>query len=118
MGAMPALVGADGEKYANMRAEMYGCLRAWMRTGSLPQMPELREQLLGITYTINTKDQIILTSKEDMMKDGKPSPDLVDGYALTFALPVAPASHSGGDHIQKPLVVSEYDPYSEERMSA
>lgn len=118
LGAMPMLVGAEGEKYANMRAEMYGCLRAWMRSGALPAMPELREQLLGITYTINIKDQIILTSKEDMMKDGKPSPDLVDGYALTFAMPVAKNERSGGDHLQKPAVQSEYNPFDAEHMAA
>lgn len=118
MGAMPALVGADGEKYANMRAEMYGCTRAWLRTGAIASSPELREQFLGITYTFNTKDQIILTSKEDMMKDGKPSPDWLDGLALTFAMPVAPAARSGGEHHQKPLVESEYNPYDNEHMAA
>lgn len=116
-GAMPAVMGVQGERYANKRAEMYGCLRAWMRGGALPDIPELRQQLLGITYTFKGKDEIMLTSKEDMMKDGKPSPDLVDALALTFAVPVAPAPISGGVHPQ-PQVPSDYNPYSEERMAS
>ena len=117
-GAMAGLVGADGERYANKRAEMYGCGRAWMKTGAIPNDPELIEQLKGTTYTFNNKDQIILTSKEDMMKDGKPSPDRADGFVLTFALPLAKSSNAGGDHPHKSLVESEYDPYDPQRMVA
>lgn len=117
-GAMPAVLGIQGERYANKRAEMYGCLRAWLRTGAIADDPELKAQLLGITYTFNRQDQIILTSKEDMMKDGKPSPDWVDSLALTFAHPVAPAQASGGLHQQKPQVQSEYDPYEPQRMAS
>lgn len=116
--AMPSVLGIQGERYANKRAEMYGCFRQWLRTGAIPNDPELKAQLLSITYTFNRQDQIILTSKEEMMRDGKPSPDWVDGYALGFAYPVAPAALSGGSHAQKPQVESEYDPYSAERMSA
>lgn len=113
--------GNQGEKYANKRAEMYGAARAWIRSGgALPYDPELKEQLMGITYTFNRFDAIQLTSKEDMMKDGKPSPDDADAFVLTFAhpLPSLAMDLAGGEHPRKPPVEIEYDPFSPERMVA
>lgn len=105
--------GSQGEAYANKRAEMYGGLRAWMKTGSLPPDPELRAQLLSITYTFNNKDQILLTSKEVMMREGKPSPDDVDALACTFAFPIeAKPVRFGGYPIEVPQDLGEYHPYA------
>lgn len=102
-----------GERYANKRAEMYGSLRSWLRTGALPPDPELRRQLLSITYTFNIRDEIVLTSKEVMMREGKDSPDDVDALALTFALPLeAKAVKYGGLRLAEPETVGEYHPYN------
>lgn len=106
------------EKYANKRAEMYGSLRAWLKGGALPLDSDLRDQMLAITYTFNVRDEIILTSKEVMMKDGKPSPDDLDALCLTFAYPLAASAFAGGLGPSKPLVESEYDPYDPKRMAA
>jgi hypothetical protein len=95
---------------------MYGALRRWLKTGAIPFDQDLKAQLLSITYTLNNRDEIILTSKEVMMREGKPSPDDVDALAETFALPIAKAVPSGGEGPQKPMVESEYDPYSREWM--
>ena len=43
--------GIDGEKYANKRAAMWGAMRAWLRGGAIPVDNELKEQLVGPTYT-------------------------------------------------------------------
>lgn len=110
--------GNPGERYANKRAEMYGMLRAWLKTGALPEDPDLRSQMAGITYTFNARDEIILTSKELMMKNGLPSPDDLDALALTFAYPVAANAQAGGEGPARPLVETEYNPFSEERMVA
>lgn len=112
------LTGNEGEKYANKRAEIYGALRAWLKTGAIPNDQELRAQLLSITYTHNVKDEIILTSKEVMMREGKPSPDDIDGLATTFAFPLAKTVNTGGVHQQTPLVVTEYDPFDAKHMAA
>ena len=103
-----------GEKYANKRAEMYGSLRSWIRTGALPKDADLREQLLSITYTFNPKDEIILTSKEVMIREGKPSPDDVDGLCLTFAVPIEEKAtrYGGYEHLVVPAPVGEYHPYA------
>jgi hypothetical protein len=108
-----------GESYSNMRAAMYGALRSWLKTGILPPDPELRSAMLAIRYTFNNKDQIQLVSKEDLMDD---NPNLVlddlDALVLTFGGPLARHSRAGGEHPQKPLVETEYDPYSPDRMVA
>lgn len=111
--------GTDGEKYANKRAEMWGALRAWLRTGCIPDDPDIQKQLVAPLYTFNNKNEIQLERKEDMMKRGAESPDLADALALTFALPVAnhEDAHSGDPwEPKKPLVESEYDPFAQERM--
>lgn len=113
-----AVWGIDGEKYANKRAAMWGAMRYWLRTGAIPDDPELKSQLVGPTYWFNNRDEIQLESKEDMMADGKPSPDRADALALTFAYPLAAHAYAGGEHPRKPLVESEYDPFDPKRMAA
>ncbi len=111
--------GSDGERYANKRSGMYGACRAWLRTGCLPNDPDLRKQFASIRYTLNKADQIQLMSKDDM---AKLDPDLVlddiDALVLTFAHSLAPHVDAGGEHLRGPLVVSEYNPYSDDRMVA
>jgi len=82
-------VGAPGERYANKRAEMWGAVRQWLRDGgAIPSHEQLRDDLVGVEYGFNAKDEIILERKEDMKKRGLASPDFGDALALTFAHPV------------------------------
>lgn len=109
-----------GEKYANKRAAMYGAARAWLKTGALPPDPELRAAMLAITYTFDKKDQILLTAKEDIM-DENPGIilDDLDAFVLTFGGPLSAHANAGGiHHSVKSSTESDYNPYSEERMSA
>jgi hypothetical protein len=110
--------GNDGERYANKRAAMWGAMRSWIKTGALPADAELKAQLIGPTYTYNLKNEILLESKEEMMKRGVDSPDRADALALTFAYPLAAHAYAGGDHPKKPLVEFEYDPYDKKWMAA
>lgn len=111
--------GCPGEKYANKRAAMYGALRAWLKTGAIPNDPELKKQMLAVQYSYNIRDEILLEKKEDMMADNDGlSPDDLDALVLTFAYPLASHAYAGGDHPQKPTVQSEYDPFAPERMVA
>jgi hypothetical protein len=110
--------GNDGEKYANKRAAMWGALRAWIKIGALPNDPELKAQLIGPTYTYNLRNEIRLESKEDMMKRGVASPDRADAIALTFAYSLVSHAGAGGDHPRKPMVETDFDPFSAERMIA
>lgn len=104
-----------GEKYANKRAEMYGAVRSWIKTGALPNDPDLRSQLLSITYTFDRNDAIILTSKEVMMREGKPSPDDLDALACTFAFPLEAKPQRFGYPAfddKSNSVGAEYHPYA------
>lgn len=111
--------GSNGERYANKRSGMYGAARAWLKTGAIPNDPELKKQFKSIRYTLNRRDEIQLLSKEDLLKD---NPDLelddIDAFVLTFAHALYPHTDAGGDHPTKPQVLTEYDPFSEERMRA
>lgn len=111
--------GIPGERYANKRAAMYGAFRGWLRGGAIPNDPALRSAMLAIKFTFNSKDEILLESKEDIMDE---HPDVIlddlDALVLTFAYPLASHAFAGGEHPQKPLVESEYDPFEEKRMVA
>lgn len=108
-----------GELYANKRSAMYGALRAWLRTGALPDDADLKRAMLAIRYTFNNKDQIALVPKEDILAD---NPDIIlddlDALACTFGAPISRSPLAGGDFPHEPLVVSEYDPYDPSRMAA
>src|SRR5215831_4879465 len=103
------LVGDDGVKYANKRAEIWGSMREWLKTGSIPNDRDLQAQLVGPTYTFNLKNEIQLEKKEDMRKRGLDSPDLADALALTFSLPVQPHAAAGHPGPHKPMVEREYN---------
>jgi len=104
--------------YANKRAEMWGSLREWLATGSLPSEGQLAAELVGPTYGFNARNEILLERKEDMKKRGLSSPDIADALALTFAYPVVPNEWAGGNHNIPPRVQNEYDPFARERMTA
>jgi len=60
-------------------------MKNWLMTGaSIPYMPDLRSQLVGMTYGYNSKMQLSLTTKKDLKKLGLSSPDIADAVALTF----------------------------------
>jgi hypothetical protein len=112
--------GISGERYANKRAAMYGALRSWLKGGALPADANLRTAMGAITYTFNSKDEIILTSKEDLLSE---SPDLVlddlDALCLTFAYPLQPNENAGREGPpRKPEAEHEYNPFDNERMVA
>ena len=106
--------GSQGEKYANKRSGMYGAARAWLKTGCIPNEPELIRQFSAIKYTINKRDEIQLISKEDMLKlDPDLELDDIDAFVLTFAHALAAHDMAGGEHLRRPQVEHEYDPVAE-----
>jgi hypothetical protein len=111
-----AMIGQDGAiVYTKKRAEMWGSLREWLRTGAVDDDPELHADLIGVEYGYTLRDgrdALILERKEDMKKRGLSSPDNGDAPALTLAYPVAPSDHRA--HLRPgSLHQFEYDPYHE-----
>lgn len=80
---------ADSATYGNKRAEMWGLMREWLKTAILPNDRELRADLIGPTYKLNSMGAIMLERKEDMKRRGAASPDSADAIAITFAYPVS-----------------------------
>lgn len=108
-----AIVG-DQVTVADKAAEIWAHMRAWLKTGAIPNDPEMIAELTGRQYGFDTHSAIRLESKADMKKRGLSSPDNADALALTFAFPVAdlpdyaaaPTSYGGRSSHQ-----SDYDPH-------
>lgn len=103
---------------ANKAAEMWASMRAWLRTGAIPDDPELKAELTSREYGFNLHNAIQLEKKEDMKKRGLSSPDNADGLALTFAYPVADLPEEtrfqadGGGPVGV-AIESDYDPHAD-----
>ena len=75
--------------WGNKRAEMWGAMREWLKTGSLPVDRALKADLTGPRTKPDSSGTIFLESKKDMKARGLASPDAADALAVTFAYPVA-----------------------------
>ena len=75
--------------YGNKRAEMWGDMREWLKTASIPKDRYLKTDLISPLMKPDSKGAIYLESKKDMKMRGLASPDAADAIALTFAYPVA-----------------------------
>ena len=79
------------QRYLNKRAEMWGAMKEWLEAGgSLPDVPELKSELVTPEYSFDAANRLRLESKEHIKERLGKSPDLADALALTFALPVVP----------------------------
>lgn len=92
--------------YGNKRAEMWGLMRDWMKTGRIPLDRDLLTDLTSPSYRHNSTGAILLEKKEEMRKRGAASPDSADAIALTFAFPVAWVK--GGSKLQYPKTGSVF----------
>lgn len=98
---------AMDKRYFNKRAEMYFELSKWIKAGgALPYDPELKEELLAITYMFQG-DKFRLCDKDDVKELIGRSPDRADAVVLTFAFPVIKKSALPSAQSSR-----EYDPYA------
>ena len=75
--------------YGNKRAEMWGTMKEWLKSASIPKDRYLKSDLTGPMMKPDSKGTIFLESKKDMKSRGLASPDAADAIAVTFAFPVA-----------------------------
>jgi hypothetical protein len=111
--------GNTGERYANNRSAIYGACRAWLKTGALPPDPELRRQMLSVRYVFNSRDEILLERKEDITDESgyDISLDDIDALCLTFAHAIASNEAASVVGLDRPVIETEWNPYSPERMA-
>lgn len=124
-GSKPDGVNPDDQaKYANKRAEIWGAMREWLRTGSIPELSTgenttLVSELTAPNYGLNNKEEILLEAKKDMRRRGVASPNCADALALTFAMPSMAIDLRDPRQLEmqlKPVVCEDYDPFSKERI--
>lgn len=96
--------------FLNKRAEMWGAMRRWLKTGGIPALRELETQLIAPLYFFSNKNLIQLEGKREMKARGEASPDIADALALTFAYPVGQKAITLGRKTQHQY---EYDPFAE-----
>ena len=75
--------------WGNKRAELWGAMRDWLRTASIPDDRQLKADLTGPQTKPDSSGTIYLESKKDMKSRGLASPDAADAIAVTFAFPLA-----------------------------
>ena len=83
-GSLPS---SDPKQYANVRTQLWGEMREWLRNGSIPDHHELKRELGTMVWGYSGKMQEQLKSKKQLVdSNGKklPSPDHADALAYTF----------------------------------
>lgn len=75
--------------YGNKRAEMWGKMKEWLKSASIPKDRFLKTDLISPMMKPDSKGTIFLESKKDMKARGLASPDAADAICVTFAFPVA-----------------------------
>lgn len=97
----------DEEKYANRGAECYGVMADWFshttKPVDIPKDEVLQAELGARKYSYDSRRRLRLQSKEDMAKEGLPSPNTADALALTFAENLAPGATEEVETLQESL---------------
>lgn len=75
--------------YKNKRAEMWGDMKDWMKTASIPNDKQLKTALGSPMMKLDSSGAMQLEGKKEMKARGLASPDEADAIAVTFAYRVA-----------------------------
>jgi hypothetical protein len=84
--------------WGNKRAEMWGAMRDWLKTASIPKDRQLKADLVGPMKKPNSSGTLFLEGKKEMKARGLASPDAADALAVTFAFPVAHREYNEREH--------------------
>lgn len=78
---------ALNQQAAKLRDELWIAAKDWLETRSvkLPKDDELRQELIGPTYSFTSNGKIKVEGKSEMKRRGMRSPDLADALCLSFA---------------------------------
>ena len=74
--------------WGNKRAEIWGTMREWLKTASIPKERLLKQDLIGPQRKPNSAGVIFLETKKEMKARGLASPDAADAIAVSLAFPV------------------------------
>lgn len=102
--------------WGNKRAEMWGAMKQWLGSASLPNDRVLKSDLTGPRRRPDSSGVIFLEGKKEMRARGLSSPDAADALAVTFAFPVAMQDDSVDSVIARAMRMAhgqgrDYDPW-------
>jgi hypothetical protein len=75
--------------WGNSRAEVYGKVKEWLKTASIPKDQRLKDDLTGPRKKPNSAGVMFLEGKKEMKARGLASPDSADALAVTLWYSVA-----------------------------
>lgn len=97
-------------QYENKRAEIWDSMREWLEQGgAIPNIPELKTDLVTPTYGYDKANRMKLESKDEIKKRGGHSPDIADALALTWAFPVAMHAAYGMHNRRNTVANNDFD---------
>lgn len=100
---------SNSNLYVNKRTEMWADMKEWLEMGgAIPNVPELKADLVTPTYDFDAANKMRLESKDSIKERLGRSPDIADALALTFAAPVLPNQNLRA--AQSNFYKTEYDP--------
>ncbi|HXF44846.1 MAG TPA: hypothetical protein VNK91_01890 [Burkholderiaceae bacterium] len=112
---------ASDSRYFNKRAEMAFAACEWIKNGgALPLLPEFTREATAHTYTLIGSKFMIEPKEKVKEKLQGHSPDLFDGFIVTFGLPIAPRRPAlldpvTGLALANPHTTGDYDPFDPSR---
>lgn len=85
--------GSDADRFLNKKAQFFWNIREQFERKDITfadgQPDEVLEsQLAQIEYSIDSRGRVKIKSKEEMAREGKPSPDRAEAFMLAFGVPV------------------------------
>lgn len=78
---------AMNQSAARLRDELWLATKTWLETRAvkLPKDDDLRQELIGPSYSFTSNGKVKVEGKSEMKRRGMRSPDLADALCLTFA---------------------------------
>jgi hypothetical protein len=74
----------EDKKYFNCKAEMFWDAGQWLKNGGSLSSEDEWNQLTSMRYKEDSSSKLKMEPKENLLKRGEESPDIADGFALTF----------------------------------
>jgi hypothetical protein len=99
----------DKDMYANHRTEMWGRMRDWLPSATIPNHTGLVEDLCAPMYDFTLKGQLKLEPKEKMKKRGHASPDYGDALAMTFSKTISRRDTRSSRQLKRKRVARDVD---------
>lgn len=75
------------QDFADLYSQSYWRFSKWVKKGGKLVGEPLSGEFAAIHYRMQTESEIKIMSREDLIKEGLPSPDVADALMLTFTMP-------------------------------